>query len=337
MSVKKFPFLLTQNEMKNLVVPERKYVWDGILALNRARISAVISDPETGKSTFSRNLGVCVMKGQSFLDRPCMRGEVLFWQCEETPEDIKESLVKLGYDFDRDEAVYVLKDSPSPYDFKRMDDVLGTFPGIRLVVIETLDSLLKTDDIKDNSELRKRMDYFNETVVRKHMHRTSFLALHHFRKADNADPGKKISGATQIRGQMDVKIYLDRTSAEENAQRFVHATVRRGRSIPKTFLNYDPATERLALGQSMAMQMAEAANDNRRRIETDIYQYFAVHPDTCFENQCRRAVVGDNDTKREIFRDMLSKGLLVQTRKANRNHTAGYRIAEIPIEDARVN
>ena len=247
--------------------------------------------------------------------------------------DVQEDLQKLGYDRDKHEEAYIWKVPPSPYDYTRMDDLLHACPNIRLVIIETLDSLLKTEDIKDNSELRKRMQYFMDTIVRKYTHQAAFVGLLQNRKSHSDDPGKRILGATQIRAMLDTKVYLDmKDPSDRNSPRFVHTSVRRGANIPKTMLNFDPITRRLTLGKTMAMELADAKAETRNRIKADIYKFFAEHPDASFHKECFQDVKGDSDTVREVFREMKDKKLLVKTRNANRNHSEGYRIAEIPRE-----
>jgi hypothetical protein len=61
--------------------------------------------PEDGKSTIGRQLAVAVTKGKPFLGRNTLRGSVIYWQSEEEPADVRESLDRLGYDHTRDEKL----------------------------------------------------------------------------------------------------------------------------------------------------------------------------------------------------------------------------------------
>src|SRR6267378_1686808 len=95
-------FVMTGKEVMALKVPPVQYLVDGILRIGRRRASLFNSQPESGKSTASVALAVAVAQGKPFLGRKTLRGEVLYWQTEDSPEDLQDSLRRLGYDPDKD-------------------------------------------------------------------------------------------------------------------------------------------------------------------------------------------------------------------------------------------
>ena len=98
--------------------------------------------------------------------------------------------------------------------------------------------LLKIDDIKENSKAREAFERFDNEVVVPHHQRAAFLGLHHLKKRNCDDHGEMLLGATVIRGRTDAKIDVDHPK-DDDERRFVFATVRRGKPMPKTYLNYD--------------------------------------------------------------------------------------------------
>lgn len=325
------PFLIDAGELMEKKFEPSIWVVDGLLRMGRRRISLFNSLPEDGKSTNSRQLAVSVAKGEPFLGRDTRRCPVLYWQCEDEPEDLQESLLRLRYDPKTDERIIIFRGRADQNTLDNFDATLKAFPLIGLVIIETLDDLLKVQDILSNTAAREAFEAF-DNVFAKHAHRAACLALHHLKKTENKnDSGRDILGATVLRGRTDAKWYLHKA---EDKRRIFEATIRRGRPIEPTYLVFDPESESVTLGETYAEACAASAGHNRERIEADILKYFNDHPGARFEDQCRVLVTGNNDAKRRAFKRLLAQGTLIQVSKGVKGQPAGYVVAEIPTEEA---
>ena len=181
--------------MQSIEYEEPKYIITGLIRTGRRRISILGGQPQVGKSTLAMFIAVCVAKGICFFDRATTKGAVLYWQCEEDLYDLRDSFRKLGYDPATDAPIYVLNDS-GKNTLENLNDALEAHPDVVLVIIETLDDLLKTKDIKENSDVRKSFEEFDTKVLSKHYKRVAFLALHHLKKRETDDRGQMLLGAS---------------------------------------------------------------------------------------------------------------------------------------------
>lgn len=68
------------------------------------------------------------------------------------------------------------------------------------------------------------------------------------------------------------------------------------------------------------------------RIEEDIIKYFAVHPNSSFEQDCFPVVEGNTNLKRRIFNSLVKDGALVKSGKGVKGSPAVYHLKPIPIE-----
>lgn len=334
---KKFPFLITGTELKHVKVQPSEWVVENLLRIGRRRISLLLGKPESGKSTLARQLAVAVTKGSDFLGRPCKGAPVLYWQCEEdVSHDLKESFDHLGYDADRDEQLYIFDGSTGANKLVNVDKVLTEYPDIKLVIIETLDDLLRIQDLNGNTDARRAFEKFDQQILEKHYHRASFLALHHYKKRETDSVGDQILGATVVRAKTDAKIYLD--SKADDSKRFVHTHVRRGVDIPKTYLDYDPKTERSELGLTLAAEYKANAGETGQRIEADILEFFTNHPNTRFEEDCFPRISGNSKTRRQVFNKLVARGRLTKSGKGVKGDAVTYRVAEMtPADRAELN
>jgi len=255
------------------------WIVEGLLRLNRKRVSLLCGSPHSGKSTIARQLAIAVAHGEPFLGRETSQSKVLCWQSEETEEDASEDFTKSGMLPTDDKHLVIMQ--PSTGD-KHLDDLAKTLdddPDIRLVIIETLDDFLQMDDLSDNPSTRRAFEKFYNVVLEKHAHRCCFLVLHHFKKSDEQKGLNlnRILGATVIAGKTDTKIYMRQVN-DTDERRYIQVQIRKGRSIGPTYLEFDKKTQSSVLGITLADEKCEAmkatfavnAIDLRRRVLAEV-------------------------------------------------------------------
>jgi hypothetical protein len=331
MSEVKKPLLLSGAELKVLTFEPSQWIVEGLLRVGRKRISLLAGKPEDGKSTIARQLAVAVTKGKPFLGRQTVRASVIYWQSEEEPGDVRDSLDRLGYDHTKDEKLLTFFGNAAENHVQSLREALAAHPEVKLVLIETLDDLLKVSDIKENSAARAAFDKFDTVVVNDFSHRVAFLALHQLKKRETDSVGDMLLGATVIRGRTDAKWYLRRVS-DEDPRRIFTATVRKGQEISPTYLDYNPDTETSTLGMTTTEERKHSAQETDKRIVQEIVTFFKNNPDTSFERDCFPAISGNSDLKRRLFKRVCADGVLKRIGKGTKSSPFAYTVAAIRME-----
>jgi hypothetical protein len=260
-----------------------------------------------------------------------MRSPVLFWQTEAELRKVAYSLKRLGYNPANDERLLILNSCAAENNVTALRRELIAHPDVRLVVIETLDDLLRIPDLNKNTAAREAFDKFDNTVMTEFSHRCAFLALHHLKKRECDREGNMIMGATVISGRTDAVWYIRRKS-DDDEQRIFHADVRSGVQIPKTLLNFSKETEINTLGMTLAEERKLGAGKTSERVKQAIVDYFATHPDTTFRQDCFLSIDGNSDLKRRLFKELLANGFLVKSGAGTKKSPYVYRAVEIQNE-----
>jgi hypothetical protein len=285
----------------SLLKPE-PVVWvvKDLIRIGRKRPSLLASKPHGGKSTLSRQLAVAVVKGRPFLGRATRRSEVLLWQSEDDLVDVWADLQRLGYNPSTDEMIWVFKGDADKNDFKSLRVALDLHPKVEFVIIETLDSLFRIKDIKENSRARESFDKFDKIIGDDFHHRVAFLILCHLKKRDTDCTGDALLGATEIRGRTDAKIYL-RVRSDDDTRRIIHTEVRKGEDIPPTILDFDIPTQTSTLGLTVAAERKLGAVKTADKVKLDIVKFFEAHPDATFDGDCFPFVDGTHNRNHDTF------------------------------------
>jgi hypothetical protein len=329
---KKKSLLLSAAELLTMQFAPEQWIVGNLLRIDSKRMSLLLGQPRDGKSTVAMQLCVSVTQGKPFLGRNTMRAPVIFWQTEAELRKVASSLNRLGYNAANDEKLLILNSCAAENNVTALRRELIAHPDVRLVVIETLDDLLRIPDLNKNTAAREAFDKFDNTVMSEFSHRCAFLALHHLKKRECDREGNMIMGATVISGRTDAVWYIRRKS-DDDEQRIFHADVRSGVQIPKTLLNFSKETETNTLGRTVAEERKLGAGKTAETIKKAIVEYFATHANTTFKQDCFPSVDGNSDLKRKMFKELLSSGCLVKTGDGTRNSPFVYRVAVIPMEE----
>ena len=324
------PFI-TMKELIDMTFPESHWVVEGLLRTGRKRPSLLAGRPEAGKSTLARQLILAVAQGQLFLERHTTRGEVCYWQTEEEVKDIKPFFIKLGYTID-DEEIHIFKGDSDKSGMETIADRLLQCPKINLVVIETLDDLFHMEDIKENTAARKAFAEFNTKLMVPFGHRVSFLALHHFKKADTAFSGDRLLGATNIQGKTDTKIFMYQENPDDE-RRVIFATKRLGIKLPKTYLVFDPQTDKSTLGETVADAERQKYDRDLQELKTAIINYVTKHPKIEHTSLIMSKVIGNSTAKKSVLRELVNEGFLVRTGSGNKGNPWVYNVPGVKTEE----
>jgi hypothetical protein len=263
---------ITAQELYDMQEPEpSNWIVDGLLRSNRGRPSLLCGFPESGKSTLANQLAVDVANGTPFLGRETKQGHVILWKTEDSKKDAASDLRRAGF-VGRNISVHM------PYEGKatlknntaQLKMALAKYPDARLVIVETLGDFFDMVDSTNNDECRKALSKFRDDFVIPFPN-TVFLILHHLGKSkDDADlSSKKILGGTAFVGGTDAKIYLRQVS-DADPRRVIHVTIRRGKSIPPTYLKFDAATQRATLDDTVENTLIQDRTLQRKQKASDL-------------------------------------------------------------------
>jgi AAA domain len=311
--------------------PESDWIVEGLLRTGLRRPALLAAKPETGKSTLARQLAVAVSQGGLFLGRTTTRSAVIYWQTEDDVQDVSSAFTRLGSK-EGDANIHVFLGDPDASGYECIAALLDEDKNIKLVIIETLDDLLKIDDIKENTAARQAFDKFATQLMIPFSHRASFLALHHLKKGETNFAGDALLGASTIRGRTDAKIYLAQVNPDDET-RIIWSTKRRGRAIPKMYLVFDPTTGKSKLGETIA---DAARNARKAEQEADLKHLFDIlgqHPDIEHRALLENLSGMKQARKLNLIGDEVQKGSIIKSGKGVRGSPFSYRMASVRRED----
>jgi hypothetical protein len=327
------PFI-TMAALRKMTFPESDWVVDGLLRTGLRRPSLLAAKPETGKSTLAKQLVVAVSQGKPFLGRKTTRGAVIYWQTEDEVKDVNRALIRLGSK-DGDAEIYVFQGDPDSSGCKDIVKLLQDDQNIKLVVIETLDDLLKISDIKENTAARKAFDNFNTQLMIPFGSRASFLALHHLKKTETNFAGDALLGASTIRGRTDAKIYMAQVSPDDET-RLIWSSKRVGRAIPKTFLVFDPTTGNSELGETIADAERNARQAEQEAGQSKLFDILLQHPGIEHADLLKRLDGMQQARKLRLIRDEVLNNSIIRSGKGVRGSPLTYCLARVPSENTHL-
>lgn len=206
------------------------YLVDGLLPASAFSILA--GKPKHGKSSLARYEAVCVAKGQPFLGRDTVQGEVLLISLEDPLNHVDNCLMSMGWNPDTDAPIHIVtKLAPRINDsIAAIEGFLSGNPNLRLVIVDTLAKLLRVNDVNDYGKVLPEVAKISELARRfPHLH---IQGLAHCKKIKTDDPFDSLLGSTALRGEPDTTLAL----YDDDGQRVIATETRIGRNIPPTLL-----------------------------------------------------------------------------------------------------
>jgi hypothetical protein len=212
--------------------------------LARGGTSVMIAKPKVGKSTTQRELVRCVLRGEPFLGRPTVQGNVIVLALEGRKRALKDSFKALG--IAETEGLYW-------HTGKAPDDALATLAATIdhyqavLVIVDTLFKLVRPKKGDDYAEMVPHMEKLEEIARLTGAH---IQGSHHARKgeADAEDIGDASLGSTAIFGGVDTLLLITKIGG---GARCIQTEQREGRPLPRSELSFDQITGRVSMGESM--------------------------------------------------------------------------------------
>jgi RecA-family ATPase len=251
----------------------------------------------------ARHLAVAVARGETFLGRSSERGTVLYFALEEKRVEVKNHLVQLGAK--QGDPIRILCGAVAKEDsITQLRAALKAESNVKLVIIDPIFRFLKVRDCNDYQQVNDQMERLMELVRDSDTH---IMAVHHEKKRQSEDPMDGTLGSTAINGGVDTCITLKVTGTARN----LYSRQRYGTELPETQLVWDAESRKVGLGQTTEGAELEAAQRTRKRIDSAILDFVEQNPSST-QAEVFNAVSGNVQLKKEAFRELVAKGLLVE-------------------------
>ena len=182
---------------------------------------AILCAPsKIGKSWMMMQLGLAVAEGKDFLDFKTNQSGVLYYALEDSKARLKDRLNKLlkGKKAPTNLRFVTHADTVDSGLLEKIEEELRTFPGIKLIIIDTLQKVrgkaIRNESMYsgDYREMAKLKEYADN-------HKVCMLFVHHLRKMlDETDVFNMISGSTALMGAADTIFLISKKKRnDENA------------------------------------------------------------------------------------------------------------------------
>ena len=236
-----WPQFLTAKDILQAPKDPTRWIVDGCLPT--AGGSIVVAKPKIGKSTTVADLSLCVGRGEPFLGRATQQGPVAYLFLDGPLPEIADTFVSMGL---RESDPVYLHAGTAPKDC--IEWLLFNIKerGVKLVIIDTLQKLLRFKDINDYSEVTNRMEPLLDAARQGNCH---IMMLHHVGKyaADDLDAA---IGSTAIRGLCYSYFFLKRLNPKSD-RRILSSDQRGGKNFPETAVGFNKMTGRLEIQGTM--------------------------------------------------------------------------------------
>jgi hypothetical protein len=270
------------------------WVWQGRLAAGT--VSAVVSKPKVGKSTFARNLCLAVSRGEEFLGLPTKGGLCIYLALEERFEDVTADFRAMGAT--GDEPILIHADTTPESGVRALIALVREQKPV-LVVIDPLFRMIHVKDEKAYAEGYKALGPLIDIARATGTH---LQVTHHSGKALKTDAIDSPLGTTAIGGAVNSLLVLKRTET----YRTIQTVQRLGEWMPETVLQFDSESRRLSVGgtrfeaerqecQEAILEFLKAAGEGKTEPEIDEQ----VDGKTILKRKALRALVAEGRVTRE--------------------------------------
>lgn len=209
----------------NTPMKKRRFIVDEMIYPG---LHVLSGDPKIGKSWMMMDMCLAIAKGEKFLGRKTEQGHVVYMALEDTSENLQTRMYELT-DEPTESLQYVLLVNTLGNGLE--DDLRKckeTFSDLKLIVIDTLQKVRDTvdmkygSDYKDVSTLKSIADELGIAII----------LVHHNRKQQDPNPNNMILGTNGIPGASDGCLVLQGNGEGNNAVLKIS-----GRGAPSLILN----------------------------------------------------------------------------------------------------
>jgi RecA-family ATPase len=270
--------------------------------------SIIGSRPKVGKSTFARQLSLCVSLGEPFLNKDTIQGSVIYLALEEIRGQVKSHFKMMGAIGEEKILSHI---SRVPKDAMSKLYKIAKKEKPALVIIDPLFRFVRVKDTNDYGGVTAALEPFISMARELNTH---VMLVHHLTKA-NRSGGDGLLGSTAIFGSVDTAIILNQT--EGSQERTIQTIQRYGDSMPETALNFNPETGTVSLGH-------EKEYEALKKVEDEILDYLKSQDEPVTEPEIKSNVSGTNEHKTKGLRNLLSLGIVYREGEGKKGNPYKY-------------
>jgi AAA domain/Toprim domain len=292
-----------------LAEPEEQYDWvaDGLIGKSTCNILA--GKPKAGKSTVARHGALEVAKGGWWLGRRCTPGPVWYCAFEERRGEVRRHFRAMGATGQEPVRVFIAR---APEDALEQLHAQAQRERPSLIIIDTLQRLIRCRDMNDYAETTARME---PVLALARETGAALLLVHHAGKGVRAGTDA-VLGSTALSGSVDNVFVLSRNDMH---QRFLTSIQRIGEDLPETLLVLDRESMRVTLG------LTREASEHQT-LAAEILTQLASAPDGLEEKQIVTQVEGRTKALREVLRALLCDDKVIRQGRGRRGDPYIYRL-----------
>ncbi len=281
------------------------WLWQGRLA--EGTVSAVVSKPKVGKSTFARNLCLAISRGEELLGLSTRGGACIYLALEERVEDVTADFRAMGAT--GGEQILVHADTIPARGILALIELVRE----RKPVLVVIDPLFRLAHIKDEKAYAETYAALGPLIDVARDTGAHILVTHHMGKGmAKADPIDSPLGSTAIGGAVSSLVILKRSEA----YRTVQTVQRLGQDMPETVLTFDSETRRLSVGGTRF-------EVDRQECGEAILEFLKAAGEGKTEPEIDDRVDGKTTLKRKALRDLAENGSV--TREGSGKRGAPYK------------
>ncbi len=262
------------------------YVIDGLLITGG--VSLLIAKPKVGKSTLARNAGLCVARGQPFLNRLTAEGPVVYLALEEKRTEVRRHFARMDA---MEEPIFIHVGSAPQDALEELQGAIATHLPV-LAIIDPLFKLVRFRDGNDYTEVSRAMEPLIELARSTGCH---LLCVHHQGKGERSG-GDAVLGSTALFGAVDTLLVMKRNT---DGQRTLETIQRYGEDMPATLMQLDSVTGIISAGGDVALLKLE---------ETESAILNVLSGELLPEIEIRNRVKGNESLTAKALRDLVAKG-----------------------------
>ncbi len=268
-------------------------------------ISCIAAKPKVGKSTLGRDLAYAVASGDFFLGRGVEAGDVLYVDADGSLATTQRHLKEIGL---HDAMHHVKIIHPKFGDVTEQIQRALKPNRFRLVIIDTLQTVLKLKDLNDYSETGRMFAYLRQQAEK---HSTHFVLIHHDRKA-HGDGGDSTLGSTAIFGGVDTLLKVER---DNDGRRSCSSVQRDGEDMEPT--EFELEAGRVIMGHKVWEGKSLRQESDRARYKAEsaqvILNLVAANPGVP-KADLIDSVKGNQQRVRSLIKEMIEEGQIREER-----------------------
>jgi AAA domain len=301
--------LETLLELLNRPQVDTDWLWEGGLAAGT--VSAVVSKPKVGKSTFARNFALAVSRGDPFLGFATKKGLVIYLALEERAEDVTADFRAMGAT--GEENILIHADSAPAAGILAVVELVRKLKPVLVVI----DPLFRIAHIKDEKAYAETYAALGPLIDIARASGTHVLLTHHSGKSAKADPIDSPLGSTAISGAVSTLIVLRRTET----YRLIQTRQRLGQDLPETVLQFARETRQLSLGENKLDAV-------RKGCERAIIEFLEDAEEPQPQAQIRSSVEGQTKSIRAALTALVQGKQVLKTGEGTRGKPFLYELPD---------